>query len=471
MSRMGTDNGLGGPTGVVGSRDDIGIGYTPPPTMKTAGGATPTPGGGATTYPHYCPICMMHFSRILEADCCHHNLCEVCALDLCVSAVNSAPLSAAIKRHEATRAKSSISSSDPEADRRAQLLGIVLADGEHTTPSAALQDHPLVKSVYRGVCLVMCPFCARHLRARWRATGVVRNYKDTPQQHRVSDPSPIPMPPQRTPEAQCLNVNETKRGDSTFEIDSGSDFETPPPREKASIEAYSTRGNTSESPQVVPWHPGRGGGGHNGTVRGWSIGSGGDTSGGCYASLRANKSRQGDKPPRAPSNQHAHHDDNPHVVPATLLADGLALKTAIPSPVRAGDGFEALRRKIKPLERISTNIPLPPKSNVAPVANAAQAPQAPASQVQQVTAPVESTQTREGDASRRGPRSATRTSSGRSLRPDRTAATNPLEIARERVRERRASNGAAQAEAGAAAAQQQAPKEKSPSKGFSCAIC
>jgi hypothetical protein len=207
-NRPSSSGPTGGGIAVAAHREEIGVAYTPPPATpptKHRGSESREDSafatGAVTHYPHYCPICMMHFTRVLEAECCHHNICELCALDLCTAAVDHAPLSAALFK----KAGVIKNNASPDADHRARLLSIVLPSQSTNEQSVVAPDsltgnlttfdlrHAVQSSNLnggthgtsgglRGLVLVHCPFCARKLSCRWRlATNQRRNYADTPQ--------------------------------------------------------------------------------------------------------------------------------------------------------------------------------------------------------------------------------------------------------------------------------------------------
>jgi hypothetical protein len=80
-----------------------GVTVTPPRPLDRANlgcDATPDPAGA---FPFFCPICMMSFRRSLATRCCFNNICEVCAAEMIDAHVSKSPLQRALRRTHAYR--------------------------------------------------------------------------------------------------------------------------------------------------------------------------------------------------------------------------------------------------------------------------------------------------------------------------------------------------------------------------------
>jgi hypothetical protein len=252
---------------------------TPRQLSRDMIGVDATPDGAA--FPHYCPICFMAFSRVLQTGCCSNTICELCAREMLLKS----PLIAAVmKRLSAGRARRSSSGArgarlqTMDAGRAAAALQGA-ADGDGAVPPMTLAECSDEDGVLSPLAAVACPFCniaSVHFSRVQVTSAPVRNYADSP------------------------GVARAQQGSST---------PVRPPALSAAVSTTPMRYLSMPSPS-------RGGGGAS---------------------------------PVPDSCAYANILNHPS---GTSSAASAPHPFAVPSPVKRGDEFEALRRKLRPMQQL-----------------------------------------------------------------------------------------------------------------------
>ena len=259
-------------------------------------------------YPFYCPICMTYLKRVLVTQCCTNHICEFCAKEMIDASSCCAPLNVVIQSYRPKQLQQQGAEGGEDADGPIIHIGDCFADE---------------KGIFAPFAVVPCPFCSRNLKLK-SAEGCnpVRQYKD----------SPLPMPrlTTPTPDAEKPSFSCSHSPVAHEPHKSNSDGDSPVAR-PAPIPLIT----------VPPLPPSA---------------SGAECGGAAY---RRNALLGGRPDSATNTGAPSCLDPRARSLPCEQQCRTTNSRpVAAPSPVRTGDEYDALRRKLRPLDSLPSNLPL-----------------------------------------------------------------------------------------------------------------